>query len=335
MDLPLFHGGPVPAPLHQAHHRHDHIINIEPHHAPAVLDGKTVGAGRTRRNPDHPHGVFLQDFQDDVHNARHHGENLYGLYQVHLYMKRLPCGDGPPEGQAVGIFQVVAEAKAAGQGGDADAERRNLPVNIESGRLPFHIPAQGQDDFRLGRRVHPLQTLHQVPDRQVRRADAGNRGDNAAEDMVESMVLTGRLNGHDVTDALHDTNLSVVPPAVAAIGAKLPVRNHPALPAIPDLVPKTPDGVREMMDMLLGLLQQVQGQSQSAAPSHAREGRYRIDRLSQQGGGIVLLICHVHPYKGNRPSGFRRRSVSRRGICALFPWFLGIVAVKIQINNER
>ena len=208
-----------------------------------------------------------------------------------------PCGDGAPEGETVGIFQVVTEAEAAGEGGDADADGGNLPVNIESGRLALHVAAEGQDDFRFRRCIHPFQPFHQVPDGQVRWPHAGHGGNDAPKDVIEAMILAGRLDTHHVADALHDADLTVVPPAVAAVGADLPVRNHPALPTVMDLIPEPPDGIREMMDMLLRLFQQVKGQPQGTAPSHPREGRNRIDRLSQQGGGIVLLICHVHLYK--------------------------------------
>ena len=60
----------------------------------------------------------------------------------------MSVGDRAAEGQLVGVFEVVAEAHAAGDGRDLHGVLRNLFVEVVGGGLPFHAGTQGHHHFR-------------------------------------------------------------------------------------------------------------------------------------------------------------------------------------------
>ena len=64
-------------PLNEAHNRHAHIVYVEQHGSPYMSDAEREGAGYPREYPHHPHGVLLQDFQNDVKHSGHGCKNLY------------------------------------------------------------------------------------------------------------------------------------------------------------------------------------------------------------------------------------------------------------------
>ena len=81
--------------------------------------------------------------------------------------KGLSVNDGAPEGEGVGVFKVVPEAQAAGEGAHADAAGGDLPIQIEGGGFPFHVSAEGEDELRPGGILQRLDTLDQLFDGEV------------------------------------------------------------------------------------------------------------------------------------------------------------------------
>ena len=75
--------------------------------------------------------------------------------------------------------------------------------------------------------------------------------------MVNTVVLAGGLDAHYVTDALYNANQRLIPFSIGTDGANLAVRYHLAALAIADVVAECVHGVREMMDVLRRLLQEV------------------------------------------------------------------------------
>lgn len=201
-------------------------------------------------------------------------------------LKWLAAGDGPSESQLVGILEIVAEAQASGEGGDFDAVGGYLAVDVEGGGLPFHVAAQGEDDFQ-GVRFVFRDPLHQFAYRQVGRAYAVDRRDDSPEDVVETVVLACRLDAHHVADRLDHADGAAVAGAVGTDGADVGVRDHPALPAVFHIVPQRGNRLDEMVHVLLRLLEQVHRKTKGTPPAYARKSAYCFDCIFQQLGRIV------------------------------------------------
>jgi hypothetical protein len=47
----------------------------------------------------------------------------------------------------IGVFEIAANGKAAGEAGHFDPQRFKLLTKIEGGRVPFHTGIGGEDHF--------------------------------------------------------------------------------------------------------------------------------------------------------------------------------------------
>jgi hypothetical protein len=110
--------------------------------------------------------------------------------------------------------------------------------------------------------------------------------------VVHAVVLARVLDAHHVTNALHHADGGMVAGLVGTQGANLPVRDHPAFPAVADFVPEPVDGLREVMDILLRLPKEVKSQPKGAATPHPGKGADGFDRVGQEFGRIFLFIGH-------------------------------------------
>ena len=97
--------------------------------------------------------------------------------------------------------------------------------------------------------------------------------------MIDAMELSRLLDAHDISDAFHNTYCPVVAGTVRTYCAHIIIGYHHAVTAIPHLVAERIDRRREMMHVLLGLLQQMQGQTQSTPAAHSGKGADRIHRF--------------------------------------------------------
>ena len=108
--------------------------------------------------------------------------------------------DRAPQGQFVGIFDLVTHAHAAGQNGDFDVGVGGQAAeDVEVGRVALHRRAQRQDDLLD---AAGLDALLQAVDLDVGRPDAVHGRDEATQHMVQPMVLVGVLDAHHVLDVL-------------------------------------------------------------------------------------------------------------------------------------
>ena len=113
--------------------------------------------------------------------------------------------------------------------------------------------------------------------------------------MIKPVILAGILYAHDIAYAFYDTDLSPVPRSVGTDRALLVIGNHPADPAITDLVPEPVDRLREMVDVLGGLLEKMEGKAQGAPFSYSGKRADRLNRIFQNPGGIMLVVVSHQP----------------------------------------
>src|SRR4051812_44465417 len=105
------------------------------------------------------------------------------------------AGEGPSEGDLVGVLQVAADRQAAGQPAHGDAHRLDQPGQVGGGRLALQVRVGGQD--QLGDRAvgEPVQQLAHP---QVVRADAVDGADRPAQHVIATPELPGALDRDDV-----------------------------------------------------------------------------------------------------------------------------------------
>ena len=87
------------------------------------------------------------------------------------------------ESDFVGVFEVVADGDATGDGGDFYAERCQLFIEIESGGIAFHGGGKGKYDLFDGSGESLLDAREEGVDVEVADADAVDRGDDPAKDV--------------------------------------------------------------------------------------------------------------------------------------------------------
>lgn len=189
--------------------------------------------------------------------------------------------DGTAEGEFVGVFEVVAEAQAAGEGGDFHIELGNLPIDVEGGGFAFDVAAQGKDKFE-GAGVIFRDPFHQFADCQVRGSYAVDWGNHAAKNVVETVILPRCLYAHHIAHRLDHADCAPVAGFVRADGADVRIRNHTALAAILHIVSQCGNRLSEMVDILLWLLQKIHRKTKGTPPTDARKSAYCFDCVFQQ-----------------------------------------------------
>src|SRR5699024_2275391 len=123
-------------------------------------------------------------------------------------------GEYPAEFDFVGACEVISYGQARYQPDHVPAERSEQ-MQLEGG-IGFDIVFRGYHGL-LDLAV--LQAGHELLDAQIVRADPGHRVDRAAEDMVETAVFAGALDGHDVLGLLDHADHRSVAARVLTDGA--------------------------------------------------------------------------------------------------------------------
>src|SRR5690606_19179790 len=100
-----------------------------------------------------------------------------------------------------------------------------------------------QDDLADNRRAG-VDTRHQRFDVEISGADSIDRGDHAAEHMIQTVVLGSIFDGHNVAHIFDDTDNVSVAFRSAAYGALLVVGNIVTRPAKTDLRAETVERFR-------------------------------------------------------------------------------------------
>ena len=90
--------------------------------------------------------------------------------------------------------------------------------------------------------------------------------------MIHTMILPGSLNTHNIPYTFHYADSSVIAARIGTDGAFFPIGNHGTHPAVLHFFRQPVNGPGKMMNILLGLLQKMQRQTQGAAGANPRKG---------------------------------------------------------------
>jgi hypothetical protein len=108
--------------------------------------------------------------------------------------------------------------------------------------------------------------------------------------MVHTVILSGGLDAHHVSHALHNANRIVVPARVRADAAQLFVGHHVTFLAIMDLGTKVINRRSEMVYVFGWLPQKMQGKPESASGAYSGKRTDGLDGLLQDFGRIFVHI---------------------------------------------
>jgi len=127
---------------------------------------------------------------------------------------------------------------------EAYVQSREAAVDEEVRRVPLHRRAQRQDDLTDTATAYPL---NELGDLQIVGTNAVNRGDDPAEDMVDTAVLTGILDSHHIAYVLYDADGGAITLGAGADRAELGITDVVALPAVDDTISHLYEGISEGM----------------------------------------------------------------------------------------
>ena len=166
------------------------------------------------------------------------------------------------ESDFVGVFEVVADSDATGDGGDFYTEGCQLFIEIECGGIAFHGGGEGKDDLFDGSGESLLDAREESVDVEVADADAVDRGDDPAKNVVEPAVLLGVFDGHDVLDILYNADDALGAFGTCADGAGVGVAEAVAEVAVMDVGGEAVDSGGQLLDLFRGLFEEVKSETQ-------------------------------------------------------------------------
>src|SRR5215210_4104455 len=121
--------------------------------------------------------------------------------------------ESPSEGDFVGVFEVSAYGEAAREGRDPDRQVVHLLRDKQCGRLARRVRV-GRDDELCGAFV--ADALQKLGDPQVFGFYPIQRGEGAAEDVVEAAVLIGPFYRAYIVGVFDHADNRLIPTGVAA-----------------------------------------------------------------------------------------------------------------------
>src|SRR5690606_20617689 len=139
----------------------------------------------------------------------------------------------PAQGDLVGVLEVAAYGQSTRKPRQAQPQVLEQPGEVGRGGLALEVGVGGQDDLGDLAVGEPLQ---QFLDPQLVGADALDRADRAAEDVVATAELAGALDRHDVLGLLHHAQHGRVAPRITTDPAPLLLGDVAAHRAEADLV---------------------------------------------------------------------------------------------------
>ena len=183
--------------------------------------------------------------------------------------KRFPVEDAAAERHLVRVVELVVLRHAARNRRDGHiVVLRQLTEDVEVGGVTLHRGAERQDD--LGD-VAGRHALHQALDLQILRPDAVHGGDDAAQDMIDAVVLLRRLDGQHILDALHDAHRGVVALRRGADAAHVAVADVVAHTAVAHVRHQLLQTAREGLHVATLALQQMQHEAHRRLTADARQ----------------------------------------------------------------
>lgn len=189
-----------------------------------------------------------------------------------LYLKRALVGnavyDGAAERNFVGIFQLIADGDAAGDGAYGDIEIFEAAVDVEVGGIAFHGGAEGHDNFVYGAALH---AFHERVDMQVVGADAIHGRNDAAKHVIHAGILLGVFNGHYITHIFHHADEAVIAFGVGADAALFRIADVVAGAAILEFFAQADERIAEFAHRFGILPEQMQHIPEGCFAPHARQ----------------------------------------------------------------
>src|SRR3712207_2755867 len=200
-----------------------------------------------------------------------------------------PSLERSTEGDLVGVLKVPTHGQSTREPGHPDSQVGQEPGQVRRGRLALEVRIGGEDDLGDGSVGQPG---HELLDPELIRADALDRGDRSAEDVVATAELAGALDRDHVLGLLHHADDRRVSPRVTADPAGLLLGDPAAHGAEPDLVLDLDEDLCEPADVDRVGLEQVERDPLRALRAHPGEPTELVDEVLEE------TLVHQNPTGG-------------------------------------
>ena len=197
--------------------------------------------------------------------------------------KERPAEDATAQRNLVRIFEIAANGYATGNYADLQGKVLNPFVDIKCGCIPFHGGAEGENDF-LDLGLSAAEPLNKGLDLQITGTNAVDRRNDAPQHVVQSHILGGVFNGHDIARVLHNANDGTLAFVACTDRTHIGVGNIKAEFTEPYPGAQVIQGFREGHRIFRPFFDQVQHQAQGRLFPDTRKFRDLVDRLFNKFG---------------------------------------------------
>src|SRR5882762_897380 len=187
----------------------------------------------------------------------------------------------------VGVLEIAPHRQPSRDPRDAHAGRLQHLLNVVRRGLPLHRGVRRHYDLPHTRAVRD--TRDQLIEVQLVGTQPLERRQPTTQDVISSPVAPSPLDRSHVRRFLDDAQQRGVAPGIAADGARIVLGEVAARPARRHATADPPDGLRQSLRGLRGLLQQEKREPlRRFAPDTGELGQLRHELLDGRHGGGVL-----------------------------------------------
>ena len=190
------------------------------------------------------------------------------------------------ECDGVGIFDFVSYTDAKGQGGDLEMGKTlELTEDVSVGEIAFHSGGKGENHLINGSLAFGLtlaDTLDEAVDLELLGTDTVHRGDETAEDMIESLELTSGFDGHHFLDVFDHTDGGSIALGICTDLTEVGVAEVVSTLAVTHLLAQTDERFAKVNGSLRLLTKQVEREAKRRLTADAGQFGELIDSAGQQ-----------------------------------------------------
>lgn len=157
--------------------------------------------------------------------------------------------------------------------------------DIKIGGIAFHCTGKSEDHL-----PHPafLHALHERIYLKIRRTNTIHRRYDTSQHMIETMILLGILNSHNILHILHHTDGGRIACMVGTNGTHFCIADVMTNTTVAHIVPQMDNSIGKAVHLLWFQPKQMECQAKSCFAPYARQSLQFVHRPLEELGGIFI-----------------------------------------------